>query len=63
MCPTKGSTAANLVMAKMEDLLAKASWKKGEPVPFKAVAEVFERVEKTTKRYIRVFQCLSFIVK
>ncbi|CAB1098420.1 unnamed protein product [Ectocarpus sp. CCAP 1310/34] len=46
----KGSTAASLVIAKTEDLLAKASWKKGQPVPFSAVAEMFDRVEQTSKR-------------
>lgn len=46
----QGSTAASIVMAKTEDLVAKACWKKGEPVPFKAIAEVFDRVEQTTKR-------------
>ncbi|CAM9132058.1 unnamed protein product [Laminaria digitata] len=46
----KGSTAASIVVAKTEDLVAKASWKKGQPVPFEAMAEVFDRVEQTSKR-------------
>eukprot|EP00904_Undaria_pinnatifida_P000403 jgi/Undpi1/10363/HiC_scaffold_29.g12813.m1 len=45
-----GSTAASIVVAKTEDLVAKASWKKGQPVPFGAMAEVFNRVEQTSKR-------------
>lgn len=39
-----------VVMEKTEDLVAKATWKKGQPVPFQAVADVFHRVEQTTKR-------------
>lgn len=46
----QGSTAATMVVSKTEDLVAKASWKKGQPVPFEAVAEVFDRVEQTSKR-------------
>ena len=46
----KGSTAASIVVSKTEDLVAKASWKKGQPVPFAAIAEVFDRVEQTSKR-------------
>lgn len=47
----QGSTAAGIVMAKTDDLVAKACWKKGQAVPFKAIAEMFDKVEQTTKRY------------
>lgn len=39
-----------VVASKTEDLVSKASWKKGQPVPFEAIAAVFDKVEQTTKR-------------
>ncbi|CAN0438902.1 unnamed protein product, partial [Discosporangium mesarthrocarpum] len=41
---------AGIVLAKTEELVANASWKKGNPVPYSAVAEMFGMVEDTSKR-------------
>lgn len=49
-----GGKAGGVKPEKTEDLVAKASWKKGQPVPFEAVADVFNRVEQTSKRWDNV---------
>ncbi|KAF8945628.1 hypothetical protein BGZ47_002283 [Haplosporangium gracile] len=52
--------------AKWADMVSKstsdaesASWKKGEPVPYAALCQTFERIEDTTKR----LQILDYLVK
>ncbi|KAJ9124875.1 hypothetical protein QFC24_002804 [Naganishia onofrii] len=55
--------AATLALSSSASLAGKSEWKKGDPVPYSALTDCFEEIDKTTKRTLISSLLTTFLLK
>ncbi|KAJ9114631.1 hypothetical protein QFC22_005504 [Naganishia vaughanmartiniae] len=60
---TASKLAATLALSSSASLAGKLEWKKGDPVPYSALTDCFEEIDKTTKRTLISSLLTTFLLK